>query len=168
MRGRCAFTSTWDLTPDYSYFTWLFTLLNEKEKRNEATERAIFIDFQGPFHPANSSEYSDVPIPGHLEFPAWLVGHRQPGVEVTVGGVTCLKKSVYMSGLLVIGTSSICGGATTHNNQDGFAGNPRMMDPFSNSTFCKSLSYKHNAKSGVARDGGKSSIYGPFSSRYPN
>ena len=94
--------------------------------------------------------------------------HRQPGVEVTVGGVTCLKKSVYMSGLLVIGTSSICGGATTHNNRDGFAGNPRMMDPFSNSTFCKSLSYKHNAKSGVARDGGKSSIYGPFSSRYPN
>ena len=51
MRGRCAFTSTWDLTPDYSYFTWLFTILNEKEKRNEATERAIFIDFQGPFHP---------------------------------------------------------------------------------------------------------------------
>ena len=63
-----------------------------------------------------------------------------------------MKKSVYMSGLLVIGTSSICGGATTHNNRDGFAGNPRMMDPFSNSTFCKSLSYKHNAKSGVARD----------------
>ena len=57
-----------------------------------------------------------------------------------------------MPGLLVIGTSSICGGATTHNNRDGFAGNPRMMDPFSNSTFCKSLSYKHNAKSGVARD----------------
>ena len=23
----------------------------QKEKRNEATERAIFIDFQGPFHP---------------------------------------------------------------------------------------------------------------------
>ena len=31
---------------------------SKKEKRNEATERAIFIDFQGPFHPANSSEYS--------------------------------------------------------------------------------------------------------------
>ena len=24
---------------------------SKKEKRNEATERAIFIDFQGPFHP---------------------------------------------------------------------------------------------------------------------
>ena len=26
----------------------------KKEKRNEATERAIFIDFQGPFHPRTS------------------------------------------------------------------------------------------------------------------
>ena len=34
-----------------------------------------------------------------------------------------MKKSVYMSGLLVIGTSSICGGGTTHTNRDGFAGN---------------------------------------------
>ena len=106
---------------------------------------------QIPGHLESFTNYT-TQIPGHLDFPAWLVGHRQPGVEVTVGGVTCLKKSVYMSGLLVIGTSSICGGATTHINRDGFAGNPRMMDPFSNSTFCKSLSYKHNAKSGVARD----------------
>ena len=27
---------------------------SKKEKRNEATERAIFIDFQGPFHPRTS------------------------------------------------------------------------------------------------------------------
>ena len=116
---------------------------------------------QIPGHLESFTNYT-TQIPGHLEFPAWLAGHRQPGVEVTVGGVTCLKKSVYMSGLLVIGTSTICGGATTHNNRDGFAGKPRMMDPFSNSTFCTSLSYKHNAKSGVARDGGKSSIFAYF------
>ena len=55
-----------------------------------------------PGHLESFTNYT-TQIPGPLEFPAWLAGHRQPGVEVTVGGVTCLKKSVYMSGLLVIG-----------------------------------------------------------------
>ena len=61
MRGRCAFTSTWDLTPDYSYFTWLFTLLNEKETKREkkwSYREANFHRFSRTFSPVNSSEYS--------------------------------------------------------------------------------------------------------------
>ena len=61
MRGRCAFTSTWDLTPDYSYFTWLFTILNEKEKKREkkwSYREANFHRFSRTFSPVNSSEYS--------------------------------------------------------------------------------------------------------------
>ena len=61
MRGRCAFTSTWDLTPDYSYFTWLFAVLNEKETKREkkwSYREANFHRFSRTFSPVNSSEYS--------------------------------------------------------------------------------------------------------------